>query len=1143
MSEKKSITILHEGKKYGVSWYSGTDDKAIEMACRRALSLSDDAPLCLVDEENNTIAISDAIPSGLQLSLGTKPAIHLIEPPGPSLAALQQAKMVHACTDERLPVIEKLVEKFGSMVLLPLPSGRMFICSDADVLQNMLERPDDFQKVIPPSNIGLGNLRQTSGGGLFTSSDSEERWQIAHRILLPGFGVQAIRDYYTRMLSVADELIAHIDAMPKDTHFSLPDWMTRMTFEAIGYAGFSTRFHCMDSPQLPAFVQAMVTSLTDAMHASQHSPDDPAYAEERKKRQAADALMRDSCMALIQERKDKIAKGEALPQDLLQLMLTATDHVTGKKLPEDNICSQLITFLIAGHETTSGLLSYTIYYLMTNPDIEARLIEEVDSVLGRDYSYSPSYEDLDKLQYTLRCLKEALRLNPTAPGFSKTAMKDTVVANKYALKQGDRVTFFLPALHKNPAYWTNPDVFDPDRFLPEAVEKRHPDAYHPFGAGIRSCIGFQFALKEATMVLARLYQRYRFHLYDKNYTLHNIEMLTVKPKDLEVTVEKRPEEKGKLPVKESTIEKCTTREVQEGAPPLLFLYGSNMGTCQGIAQQLAQHAQAKGYRPLVRELNAQVDKPWESHFVVIVTSTYNGTPPDNAASFSKWLQNASGTPFSSLKYTVLGVGNKQWHATFQKFPHFVDARMEALGAKRFYQMGIVDVDSDYDHTIEEWAKAAWQEALKLLPPAPTGSKEEHITALSYAVEVVNFAGGRPPKIPLTALDQQAQKMSVTVNQELLTKQAQRSTRHIEIQLADKVSYRAGDHFGVLPENAKEVVEQAAKLCNVRLSDVVIIKSLSEVPQTEKLPIGIPLTVNDLLTGYVDLAGPVTRQELRLLAAHCPCPPEKKALGALAEAKFTDEVFTKERTFLDICDQFRSVSCTLDLLLSARPALKPRYYSISSSPLVLGSNCSITVGVKEYSTSDNKVRMGVCSHYLAGLQPSDSLYCFVKDTMSHFRLPDDPQQDVILIGPGTGLAPLRGFLQERNKQKQQGMKIGRQLLFFGCRHPDQDYIYRKELEEYKTNGLLQGLFVAFSRLDGQPKCYVQDLLRAEGSLVWEYVQNNARILVCGEGKHMAPSVRDALKEVYQKEGKLTQEEAARLFEQKQGAYLYVEDVWG
>ncbi|MBS0655889.1 MAG: cytochrome P450, partial [Verrucomicrobia bacterium] len=483
------------------------------------------APLHLIDEEKNSIAISDALPDGITLTCVNAPKEHLVAPKGPKPLPFIGNMLDMKSKEGVVAARQKLVDTYGEMVALEFPGRRNFLCSDAEVLQDMLERPEDFQKVIPAAKLGLGNLRaHTTGDGLFTCSDSEEIWQIAHRILLPGFGVPAIRQYYDRMLVVADELIEHLGKQPEGQAVLITDWMTRMTFEAISYAGFSTRFHPMESQELPPFVEAMVTSLRDAMDASTRVFPESFYIAAKKKRQEADLCLQNTVDTIIHKRMEQMVRGEGSTNDLLHIMLTSVDRVTGKKLPEENIRNQLITFLIAGHETTSGLLSYAIYHLMSNPAIEKKLIEEVDQVLGRDFSYRPTYEDLEKLPLTLRVLRETLRLNPTAPGFSKSAMKDTVVAGKYALQKGDMISFVLPALHRDPRYWTgDPEHFDPDRFLPEEVKKRPESCYHPFGAGVRSCIGFQFALKEATMVLARLYQHFRFSLKDKNYVLEHVE--------------------------------------------------------------------------------------------------------------------------------------------------------------------------------------------------------------------------------------------------------------------------------------------------------------------------------------------------------------------------------------------------------------------------------------------------------------------------------------------------------------------------------------------------------------------------------------------------------------------------------------------
>lgn len=1144
MHTAKGITIVFQGANIEVSWHPGSDSASIEKAIRKALQLDAHTPLYLYDEQKRIVNINDALPAGLVVTYASSYSTPPIEPTGPTPWPFVGNVFDLKEPPGSIEAFPKLLQAYGGMVALTLKGSKRLFCSDADVMQDVLARPEIFTKIMDENTLGFGSLRKkTKIYGLFTTSDHEEKWQIAHRILLPGFGVEAIREYYSRMLEVADELLTHLDAFAPDSPVCISDWMTRMTFEAIGYAGFSTRFHCMAQKTLPPFVQALVTTLRDAAQSDTRIFPDSFYFMANRKRQKADDYQKSFVKQIIRERMYKMARGEVFKSDLLQVMLTSQDRLTHKKLPEENIADQLITFLIAGHETTSALLSYAIYRLIKHPEVAERLIGEVDAVLGRDYSYIPSYEDLNKLPFTLRFLKETLRLNPTVPILIRTAMCDTVVAHKYLIKKDETLFFHLYSLHRDPKHWPDPEKFDPDRFLPEVETKRHPGAYRPFGGGMRACIGTQFALKEAVMVLARLCQRYRFHFYDKNYQLKHLYNLSLKPKNFDICIEKRIEEKGEKAKEPPITTEQPLVEINLGAEksiPLLFLYGSNMGHCQEITHKLVQQLQCKGLHLQIKELDAQVDMPWEAKYIIIVTSTYNGTPPDNGVKFEKWLQNLDNSPFADLNFSVLGVGNKQWHETFQRFPHYVDTRMQQLGARRFYQMGIADLDGDSDQAIEEWSKGLRQVLQKLLPMDSENIAQEVAPRLLYACEMVNNSTTLTELISTIPLEQESLSLQIKNVEELLAPAAARSTKHIEILVPEKSSYRAGDHIGILPENPSASVELAAKLCNLRLEDIVIIKSREQSVDT--FPLNQPITVQNLLRSLVDLHGPVSRQEIRLLAEYCRCPPEQKKLQALADAEFSEKVLAYELNILDLCQQFRSIDCSLDLLLSARPPLKPRYYSISSSPLLQPEIASITVGVQEHMTKGNQLFKGVCSHYLARKTAKSSIQGFIKDTKSHFRLPDDPLQDIILIGPGTGLAPLRGFLQERNYQKAHHIPIGRQLLFFGCRHVDQDFIYRQELEGYLQSGLLQGLFVAFSRMPNQPKVYVQDLLRQHAPLVWEYVQNKARILVCGDGKHMAPAVRKALMDIFAQEGRLSPEQVREFFNAKQQANLYVEDVW-
>jgi cytochrome P450/NADPH-cytochrome P450 reductase len=494
---------------------------------------------------------------------------------------------------------------------------------------------------------------------------------------------------------------------------------------------------------------------------------------------------------------------------------------------------------------------------------------------------------------------------------------------------------------------------------------------------------------------------------------------------------------------------------------------------------------------------------------------------------------------------VLGAGNRQWRNTFQKFPRFLNDRLAELGAEPFYGLGSCDADGDFDAAAEAWAQGLWPVARDRFG-AGEASGIDPEDDLLYTVETVNFAGADGgASLPATSpLHAQARTVTVLRNDELQSPDSDRSTRHLEIALPEGATYAAGDHLGVFPENPAALVNAAAQRCRLRLTDVVILRERAPSgDQAEnRLPGGVPVTVQDLLTLHVDLAGPVTRKELRMMARRCPCPPEKAGLEALAaDPAFKAGMLDARLSVLDLLERFQSIECDLALLLSMRPVLKPRYYSISSAPAVLPDRCSITVGVHGFASACGP-RDGLCSHYLARCEPGSLVRVLVKDTGSTFRLPADPTCDVVLIGPGTGLAPLRGFIQERAALRAQGQPVGRTTLFFGCRRPDHDYLYRDELEGHLETGALSALHVAFSREEGRPKVYVQDRIREQARALWDALSGTGHVYICGDAKHMAPDVARAFVEVIRAEGGMTEAGAEARLEALKADGRYLQDVW-
>jgi cytochrome P450/NADPH-cytochrome P450 reductase len=309
-----------------------------------------------------------------------------------------------------------------------------------------------------------------------------------------------------------------------------------------------------------------------------------------------------------------------------------------------------------------------------------------------------------------------------------------------------------------------------------------------------------------------------------------------------------------------------------------------------------------------------------------------------------------------------------------------------------------------------------------------------------------------------------------------------------------------------------------------------------------LPLDEPVAVRQVLADCVELQAVATRRQIAVLAGLTRCPRTRTALQALsagddaAAARYQAEVLAPRLSLLDLLDRYPAIEATLADLLALWPALAPRHYSISSSPLADAATCSLTVAVVDApALSGNGRYRGVCSTLLQAATPGTVLLGVVKPPAAGFHLPDDPLRPIIMVGPGTGLAPFRGFLQQRACLVAQGVALGEAWLFFGCRHPEQDFLYADELQAWAAQGLVR-LELAFSR-HGEQKVYVQDRMRAHAAALGRLLQAGAVVYVCGDGTRMEPAVRQCLGEMLQAQGEGA-EGVARLVR----AQRYVLDVW-
>jgi cytochrome P450 / NADPH-cytochrome P450 reductase len=384
-------------------------------------------------------------------------------------------------------------------------------------------------------------------------------------------------------------------------------------------------------------------------------------------------------------------------------------------------------------------------------------------------------------------------------------------------------------------------------------------------------------------------------------------------------------------------------------------------------------------------------------------------------------------------------------------------------------------------------------------------------------------------------------MVVTENRELNGQGAGRSVRHIELVLPEGWSYQPGDHLGVIAENSAEEVARVA--ARFELAPETRIRLTQKAPGKTALPLDRVVSVGTVLAHYVELHETAARSHLGILAGYARSPVEKQRLDALAadEAAYGTDVHRKNRTLIDLVEDFPSVRLPFARYLELVPPLRPRYYSISSSPLVSGRILSISVGVVSApARSGHGIFKGSTSSYLAGVARGQGVEAFLQEAPA-FHLPGDASLPIILIGAGTGLAPFRGFLQDRAARKASGQTVGKALLFFGCRHAEHDYIYRDELQRFVEQGVVT-IFTAFSRQDPAQKVYVQDRVLEQGDLVWQTLQEGGALYVCGDASGMSAGVRKSLQAIVAGKLGLSADEAGRWLDDLARDGRYALDVW-
>ncbi|MFI1916610.1 cytochrome P450 [Nocardia sp. NPDC020380] len=1055
----------------------------------------------MTSEPGTAVPTDEALPS-------------LVEDPRPYIPVVDPDASLPSNPTEQ---VLELGRRHGPLYARRNPLGGWTVFAGSfDLIDDLSDETRFFKQPGP----ALVLLRQGTGDGLFTAYSDEPNWAKAHNILLPAFSLGSMRTYHPAMLKVAKRLVRSWDDAAADgREVTVTGDMTRTTLDTIGLAGFGFDFESFTRTEPHPFVQAMDRNLAFTQRLVQNpaAMGDTGAFETYQENSGQQADIVDE---IIRERR---AAGDTSTDDLLGLMLNAIDPASGEALSDTNIRYQVITFLVAGHETTSGALSFALYYLAKNPAVLQRAQAEVDALWGTDPDPEPTYTDVGKLHYIHQVLEESLRLWPTAPGFRRVARNDTLLAGRYPLRAGDGVQVMTPLLHRDPVWGDNVESFDPERFTPEAVAARPGNAFKPFGTGERACIGRQFALHEAVLVLGMLVHRYRL-LDHSDYRLSVRQTLTVKPEGFTLKLRRRTAEERRIPVvqPEAAVrqpDSVRPTRVRAGVT-LTVLHGSNLGTCREFARDLAGLGEQLGCATTVAPLDSVAGRLPADGPVVIVAASYNGQPTDDAAEFVAWLSTDPAIA-PDVRYAVLGVGDRNWADTYQRVPTLLDTRLAELGGTRLLPRGQVDVSADPAGDLEAFQTALTERLLEEYGD-PTATEGADRRATGHGYRVVELHGTATDTL---ATHHDVQAMTVTEVFDLSDRKhpLHRIKRGLKLRLPEEVEYRTGDHVAVLPVNDPEMVTRAVTAFGVRPDSLLGIQA--EGVAGRALPIDRPVTVSELLSRYVELGDRLSPSQLRTLARYNPCPPEQARLLTLAEQGGTLP------TLVEAAEQYPAFHGQLSwpVLLDLLPSTRIRHYSVSSTPKVDARHIELMVSV----TSD-----GVASRYLDRLRPGDTVLAAVQPCRESFRIAPDTGTPVIMIAAGTGLAPFRGAIADRSLHAAASHPLAPAVFYFGCAAPDVDFMHRDELTAADTAGVVS-LRPAFSRADRE---YVQDRITADAEEIWKLLEDGAAVYVSGDGRGMAPAVRAAVEELCTRFTGATAQEAAAWRQQLCDSGRYVEDVY-
>ena len=561
----------------------------------------------------------------------------------------------------------------------------------------------------------------------------------------------------------------------------------------------------------------------------------------------------------------------------------------------------------------------------------------------------------------------------------------------------------------------------------------------------------------------------------------------------------------------------TATAVPADLPPSLkisVLYASQSGTAERLARKITKELKSRGHIPTLTSLEGYTPATLMAEsYAILIASTYgDGDAPEAVRPFYEQLCLQHFPCAQNLNYAVLSLGDSSYEY-FCKFGIDLDNKLASLAANRICER--VDCDIDLDAAFTQWKSTLFSRLDDIVAARPAR------TAQSSSIPTSPNLPATRPQSPTHT--RETPYLAPLVDKRALTCDiSTKLTLHVAFNIADSgISYEAGDACGVIPQNDTHLVNEILNVLNF----------------TGSVPVQLPkagsTTLRDALLNHLQ----ITRLTRKIIEAYATIGNCQTLFNLLVpEQQSHLEKYTYDRGLIDLLHDYPGVLREPADLVAMLPRLSPRLYSISSSPSAHAGEIHTTVAVVRYR-SHNRERGGVCSTLIADRKNAgESLPIYIQPN-KRFRLPSDSAAPIIMIGPGTGIAPFRSFLHERRALGH----TGRNWLFFGERSAATDFLYRDELHAMHSDGHLNRLDLAFSR-DQDRKIYVQDRMLEQASTLWQWLQDDASVYVCGDASRMAKDVDATLHTIAEQQGHLTREAAVEYVRELKDQNRYHRDVY-